>query len=114
MLGVGRAALPPVRAGMKKASFTLLQLQAAALVLVLAAAAESRQSASLDGTWHIALDPNDTAVAEGWFARDIPLQLQAAFKPIAVPGTWGAQGFGTPWECDFVSYTKVGHFFGSN
>jgi hypothetical protein len=44
--------------------------------------------ASLDGTWHFRLDPEDTGLAERWFEHGL------FADEIQVPGNWQGQGFG--------------------
>ena len=84
------------------------------LLLLLPGAAGGRQALSLDGRWQFRLDPNDTALASRWYAAELPPHTAAAFRPIAVPGTWGAQGFGEPWRCSMTPHKPMPYCDGGN
>lgn len=59
---------------------------------------------SLDGTWSFHWSPQPSAVPDGFQAVDFD---DAGWKPIAVPGNWQTQGFGTPLYTNFRFPFKV-------
>ena len=57
-----------------------------------------RPQHSLDGPWSFVLmGAGEDGAEPGWASPQPP--AGAFFGSIAVPGTWGAQGWGEPWVC---------------
>lgn len=71
--------------------FLMLAVAAGLICPALGQISRPSGSLNLDGTWQFQLDPEDTGVAEGWFAA--PGRITGR---IQVPGCWQAQGFGAP------------------